>query len=121
MRVSRTLWFCDEYTDTGRFQTEDDLLQIQYGDWIDAGKGLVEQDKGRIDGQAASNLDPAAFATGERISACFADVTEAEALNQVCGTRAPGLPVKRLSFQNREDVLLNGEFAKNRRAPVADS
>ena len=44
-------------------QVEDDFLQFQHRDWIDAAEGLVEQDKAGLYAQAARNFHPPPFST----------------------------------------------------------
>src|SRR6187402_709694 len=105
---------CNQDPDPVRFEGEDDLLQIQNGDGVDAGEGLVEKDKRGLDGQAARDLHAASLATGEGITARLADVPEVELLNETLGADLAGLPGDLLCFQDGEDVFFDGQLTKNR-------
>ena len=58
----------DEHADAAVFQIKDYLLQIENGDGIDATERFVEQDKGRLDAKAASDLNPSPFSICRRSS-----------------------------------------------------
>src|SRR5271168_3428087 len=66
----------DQYPDSACFQVEDDLLQIQDGNRIDARKRLIQQDEGRLDAETAGDLYPAPFAAGKRVAAGLAYVAQ---------------------------------------------
>ena len=82
----------DEHADTARFEVEDDLLQVEDGNRIDAGKGFVEQDEGRLDAETARDLHASALATGQGIAAGLADVAEVQLVQQFFGAGTPHLP-----------------------------
>ena len=54
----------NQHTDAALLQESDNVLNIQYGDGIDAGKGLVQQNKARIARQRAGDFNPTSLAAG---------------------------------------------------------
>src|SRR5690242_1946625 len=75
----------DQNANSALLQIENNLLQIEHGNWVDAGERLIEQDKLRLDGQAARNLHPPALTAAQRIAAGLADVAQVQLLNQLLG------------------------------------
>src|SRR5450759_1158660 len=57
-----------EDADSGALQLEDDALQLEHLDGIDAGERLVEQAEFWIDGQRPRNLHAAPLASGEHVA-----------------------------------------------------
>src|SRR4051812_41107183 len=51
-----------EHSDAAVAKMKNDLLNVRHGNWIDAGKGLVEQDELRRDDQRARDLGAPTFA-----------------------------------------------------------
>src|SRR4051812_34047611 len=56
-----------EHSNAAVAEVKDDLLNVRDGDWIDAGKGLVEQDELRRDDQRPRNLGAPTFAARQRV------------------------------------------------------
>ncbi len=84
----------DQNPDAAGLQVEDDLLQLQHRNGIDAAERLVEQNEVGLDAQRARNLHPPPLAAGERIASRGADVAKIELVNQPLGpaSAAPGCP-----------------------------
>src|SRR5690554_2971529 len=53
----------DEYADAAFLEVADDFLDVEHGNRVDAGEGLVEQDQARVGGQRARNFAAPALAT----------------------------------------------------------
>jgi hypothetical protein len=53
-------------SDAARAQEADDALDLDHCDRVDAGERLVEQDKARLRGQRARDLDAPALAARQR-------------------------------------------------------
>src|SRR5206468_3991857 len=102
----------DEDTDAASFEVEDDLLQVEHGDGVDAGEGLVEQDEAGRDAETTGDLDAAALAAGEGITAVLANVVETELLDELLHPFAALVPAQRLGLKHGKDVLLDAEFSK---------
>src|SRR5579863_3422641 len=68
--------------DAGVFKIEDDLLQLQHLNWIDAGERFVQQKKTRLDHQAARDLDAPPLAAGEHVALAVPDLLQAELRDQ---------------------------------------
>ena len=68
----------DEYADAAVAQEGDDGLDVDDGDRVDAGEGLVEQHEARLGGQRTGDLDAPAFATREAHSGCIGEVADVE-------------------------------------------
>jgi hypothetical protein len=54
----------DEHPDTLSRKVHSDALDLVHRDRIDAGEGLIEQQKVRLDRQGAGDFRPASFASG---------------------------------------------------------
>ncbi len=61
----------DEDADAAVFEIEDDLLQLQDLNGVDAGKGFVEEEEIGVDDEGAADLDAAALAAREQRSLCY--------------------------------------------------
>ena len=102
-----------ENADSARFQIEDDLLQVEHSDGVDAAEGLIEQQEARLDAEAAGNLDAAALTAGERIALGRADVAQVQLLNETLGANVAFGVGNRLRFEDAHDVVFNGELAED--------
>src|SRR5579884_2787361 len=103
----------DENADAGVLQIEDNPLQFQYLDGVDAGERLIEEEEAGLDDQGPGDLDAAPLAAGERVSFVVPDRLKAELRDQAIHAvtaLAAGEP-KRL--QDRHQVIFDGELAKN--------
>src|SRR5690606_24121333 len=93
----------------------DDLLDVANGNRVDAGERLVEQDELGVGRQGASNLYPAAFATGQAHAEIVADMADVELLQQTFEFFAACRTVDVLAgFQDSHDVVGHAELAENR-------
>src|SRR6185503_2068194 len=68
----------DEHADSAVPEVGDDLLDVDDGDGVDAGEGLVEQDEGRVGGQGAADLQAPPLSAGKRVGGLAGDVGDAE-------------------------------------------
>src|SRR2546423_1336267 len=73
----------DQHPDPARLQVENDLLQVEHRDRVDARERLIEQDELGLDTQAARDLDPAPLAARECVSSVPPDVSQAELVDQL--------------------------------------
>ena len=105
----------DQDSDAASFQVGNNLLQIQYRDRIDARKRLVEQNKGRVNTEAACDFDAPALASRQGISAILANMFESQLLDELLHLLPTLMPGDGLSFQDGKDVLLDRKLTKNRR------
>src|ERR1035437_2039080 len=103
----------DEHTDTVHLQVEDNLLQLQHSNRINAGEGFIKQYKRRLDSQASCNLDPAALAPAQRISHRLTHVAEVQLFDKLLGAGPSALPAQLLRFQHREDIFLDRKLAED--------
>ena len=111
----------DEHPDAARFQETDDALDLDHGDRVDAGKGLVEQDETRVGGQGAGNFDTAPLATRQRGRGRIAQVVHVQVFEQGIQPLFNGGGLERFSrvvqlqFQHGAHVVGHRELAKNGR------
>ena len=103
----------DQNADAAGLEVEDDLLQLEHGNGIDAAEGFVEEDKAGLDAKTAGNLDAAAFATGQRIAAGGADVAKVELVDKALGAGSAFAVAEGLGLKDGEDVFLDGELAED--------
>jgi hypothetical protein len=69
--------------DAALAQMPDYSLNIENGNGIDAGEGLVEQDEFRLRGERARNFDAPTLASREAQAEAIADVTDMQLLEQL--------------------------------------
>ena len=55
----------DQHADAACLEESDDALDLDHGDRIDTGEGLIQQDETRLGGQRTGDFDPAALTTGQ--------------------------------------------------------
>ncbi len=79
----------NQHADALRLQIENDLLQVEHGNRIDARKRLVQQDDALRNAQRARNLHPSPLAPAQRITAALADVRQPKLVNQALQRGAP--------------------------------
>jgi hypothetical protein len=72
----------DQHADAARLEEADDALDLDHGDRVDAGKGLVQQDEARLRGQRAGDLHAAALAARQRQRGRVAQMVHAQLLQQ---------------------------------------
>jgi hypothetical protein len=70
----------DKYPDSLLFEIENNLADVIDCKWIDTGERFVEENILRFGSEAASDLDPPAFASRKSITADLADVLDTEFL-----------------------------------------
>src|ERR1044071_3524983 len=64
----------DEHADPAVPEVGDDLLDVDDGNGVDAGEGLVEEDEGRVGGQGATDLEAAPFSAREGVGGLALEV-----------------------------------------------
>ncbi|MDT4860089.1 hypothetical protein FQZ97_946300 [compost metagenome] len=110
----------DEHADAARLEETDDALDLDHGDRVDAGEGLVEQDETRVGGQGAGDLDPAALTAREGRRGRIAQVVHVQVLEQLVepgfdGGLAQGLAsLVLLQLQHGTHIVGHVELAKDR-------
>src|SRR5579872_3357224 len=80
---------CHQNADAGALQVEDDALQLQYLNGIDARKRLVQQQEARLDHQRPRDLDAPTFAARQCVTLVSADLLQAELLDEPLHPLAP--------------------------------
>ena len=111
----------DQHADVAVFQEGDDALDLNDGNRVDAGKGLVEQDKARLRGQGAGDFHSASLATRERQRRRLAQMFDPQVLQQgreagfdIGAGQRPAVGAD-LQLKHCAHVVFNVELAKNRR------
>ena len=82
----------NKYTEMSFFQAADDLLNVFYGNGIDAGKRLIQQDEFRIGDQRPADFCSPPFTTGQGKRFLFRKVRDAKILKQGLHTLPSLLP-----------------------------
>ena len=95
-------------------QVEDDALQLQHLDGIDAGERLVEQQETRVDHQRARDLDAPPLAAGEHVAAAAAHRLEAELVDQAVQGLAALARAQRQGLEDRHQVFFHRQLAEDR-------
>src|SRR6201984_2050656 len=68
----------DQDPDPASPKIGDDFLQIQNGDWIDARKRLVQQNKRRVDAERTRDFDSPPFSARQRVTTILPDVFQSQ-------------------------------------------
>ena len=109
----------DQHTNAACLEEADDALDLDHGDGVNARKGLVQQDKARLGGEGAGDLDAAALATGQGQGRRCTQVVHTQLLQQGRQALLDGVARQRLAvvgtlqLQHCTHVFFDGELAEN--------
>ena len=103
-------------------QSADDLSDVSLGERVHASEWLVKQNQIRLAHQAAGDFEPPLFAAGAAGRLVIANMRQTELFDHSFGPLPPLGPVQplvetaahRQHFEHCQDVLLDGELAKDR-------
>ena len=101
-------------TDAGTFQVENDFLDFEHLDGIDAGKGLVQQQEMRIDCQRSGNLHPPPLAARQCVTFVMPDLIQTQLLNQLVHPVTANVRIERKRFEDRKQVLFHRKLPEHR-------
>ena len=104
-----------DHADAARFQLENHLLYLCDGNRIVRGEGLVHQQKLGARHERAGDLQPAPFAAREGKGLLLRDVSEVQLVEVVTHPLGAFAAGHAGGLNDRENVLLDGKLAKNRR------
>src|SRR5262249_11204211 len=104
----------DEYADAALLEKPDDLLDIEHGDRVYAGEGLVEQYERGARRERTRDLDATPLAARQRQSGRLPQARAVEVAPQHRGTGLDLLLGELLTLENRADVLLDRQLAEPR-------
>ena len=110
----------DEHANAALFEEADDALNLDHGNRVDTGEGLVEQNKARLGSQRTRDFDAAALTTGQRQRRRLPQVLNTQLLQQAGQTVFNFFAAQRLAMliflqlQHGSDIVFHAEFAKNR-------
>ena len=105
----------NEDADSTRFQIENDLLQLEDGNRVNAAEGLIEQDELGLDTERARNLYAPPFAAGQGVAPGSADMGQIELADEPFSPPPALSAVDGLGLEDGEDVLFNRELSEDRR------
>src|SRR5258707_7244076 len=74
---------CYEHADAALLEEPNDALDVEHRDRVDPGKGLVEQDEGRLGAERAGYFQAAPLAAGERQRGVLAQMRDVEVLQEL--------------------------------------
>ena len=106
----------DQHADAAVLQAGHNLLDVVHRDGVDAGEWLVEHHEFRVGHEGPRNLEPAAFSARQRERLVLPKVLDAQLVEQRFQALLSLLFGDRQRFQDRKDVLLDGQLAKDGRA-----
>lgn len=94
-------------------QVFNNAFDINDGDGVHAGEGFIQQDKFRVSGQRAGDLDAAAFTTGERLAEAIAQMLNVKLLHQLFRPVFTLLVAQVVAnLQYRHQVIVNAQTAE---------
>src|SRR4030095_7996250 len=98
-------------------------LNIEDGNGVNSCERLVEQNEGRRKNERSRNLYSSPFTSRQRETMTFADMAQPQFFSQLLQARSPLLAGQGKRLEHRQDLLVNREFAKERRLlrKIADS
>ncbi len=94
-------------------QIENDALQLQHLNRVDAAEGLVEQQKARVDHQRAGDFHAPPLAAGEHVAAAAAHLFQAQLIEQALHGLAAFAGAHGQRFENRQQVLFHRQLAED--------
>src|SRR6266852_2092048 len=100
--------------DTAVLQVGDNALDLNDGNRIDTGERLVEAKEERVEDECARNLDLPALAAREHAGPRLGEARDIQLVEQRLQPRLPLFFVKRQRFQHGQQILLDGQLAKDR-------
>ena len=103
----------DDDADVAVFEFGDDVLNILDGNRVNAGKGLVQQDELRVDGQGAGDLAPAPLTSGELDAEALAHLAEVELIDELFQTVAALLFGHLRHFHHGHQIVFDGHLAED--------
>ena len=104
-----------QYADSPLLEVEDDPLNIRHSDRIDAGERFVEQNERGRHHQCPGDLYPSALSSGKRVRPGIRERREMQFGEQVVGAASAFGPRQLERFEDREDVLPDGQAAEHGR------
>src|ERR1019366_2732557 len=99
--------------DAGPLQVEDDALQLEHLDGVDAGEGLVQQQEAGADDQRACDFHAAPLAAREHVAMAAAHFLEAQLLDELLHGFAALARAHGQRFENGHQVLFHRELAED--------
>ena len=110
----------DQHADTALGQKLDDALNVNHGNRVNAGEGLVKQYETRVGRQRTGDFHAAALTSRQGGRGALQNVTNLQIGHQLvqlaiyfCTAQAFAIVVT-LQFQYSADVFLDRQFAENR-------
>ena len=98
----------NQHSNSARPQPADDLLQVENGDRINAGKRFVQQDKCGIDAQAARNFNAPPLASGQSKTTVLANVFQTQLVDQRLHLFPTFVPGNWLRLEHRQNIFFDG-------------
>ena len=96
------------------FQLFDDSLDIFHGNGVNTREGFVEQDKFRVGGKTAGNLNTATLTAGEVVSLVAAHLLDVELCNQTLQFLILLRLALAAEFQDGADIVLHSQMPEHR-------
>src|SRR5688572_3639529 len=103
-----------EHADAALLEEPNDALDVEHGDRVDAGKGLIQQDEGRSRAERARDLQPPSLSSRQRDGGMLAQVRDVEILEQFAQALLDLAGLKPLQLEDGLHVLFYGEAPKHR-------
>ena len=103
----------DEHADAPGAQLADDGLDVEHGDGIHPGKGLVHEHEGRFDDQRAGDLEPPLLAAGQGVAEIVGQVGQTELGEQPLLARLLLAFVDVQGLEHGQQVVRHGELAEH--------
>src|SRR5579872_652496 len=85
----------DDHSDTIQFQFQNDLLEVEYSQRVDAAERLIKQYEGRCDAECPRDLYPAALAAAQGITHGLAHMAHTQLVDQSFKLLFAFVPVER--------------------------
>ena len=104
----------DENADAAFLEVSDEMTDIPDRNRVNPGKRFVEQQVAWIGGKAACDFNPAPLATGKGKGRCAAQMFNRKLREELFEAFAPFVSVFLGNIEDRHNVFLDGQAAKNR-------
>src|SRR2546422_2964076 len=105
----------NQYPQPALLETTNDFLYFIDGDWIDAAERFVQQQKFGAGDERARNFQASFLAAAQRVGCVPGQARQIQFLQQIFQAHRPFLTAHPARLQDRQQVLLDGQLAENRR------
>jgi len=104
----------NDRADSPLFQADDHFLQVKDGQRVDPGKGLVEKQEGRLQGESPANFEFPPFSSAQAVSRLIGESQKAELCQEFARQALLFFVVVGKELENQPEVVLDRGLEEDR-------